>query len=685
MLAIDTAYGQQFDLDGSPLTAGYIYIGEPNLNPIEHPVPVFWDAAGDQPASQPIRTLNGYPVRSGTPALLYVEDAHSMVVQNSKKVQVVYLNDSRDLPSVQAMIRLNDLALPTGARDIGVDTEDNGAPDGSLQQRIHRDYVNVGDMGGTDPTGAVDNTTQVLAAIATGKLVRLDGFYRISTSLSAMLVGMVGDGPRKSGLICNGVHAITIPSNAGLDRRRLRLENFAIDSLSNSCDDRFAIYAPGVANGAAAVYNSGLYAGGLEIGRTGRMGGIAYLKDFFRVNMEDIGGTDVSWMIRLVGSVVQIKLRNITTNNDNATLAGVPTLVTAKYGISTETAIYSSGTMTAENVRAIDCSYVRGARGINHTAGLDVEFENFDCEADAYGAVLNAACAVRGGILAPGVGATAWVGISRGVSISNPDDMTIIEGVDINCLRSPSTPASSYGLDAGDGVSPVFGLIVRDLRVRGNAGALQSGIRARILSGDAEFYSNRIRHSVCLGIDMDIQSGRTLVAEDNIVAGGTISVSDAGDTTAGGRVINNVCTTLTQSFSNDNFTSYNPAVAGQPTRGASESKGTFAITLTGCTLPILGTARYVVQGRQVSLYVPGMTGTSNATTATLTGLPAAITPNRDQDIVSKAQDNGVNGLCNMRVKTTGVIELFFGTTFAGWTAAGAKGFGSAVTITFSLD
>lgn len=77
------------DTDGQPLENGYVWIGTVNLNPINNPIAVFWDAALTQPAGQPIRTLNGYPSNAGTPTRLYANSDYSIQVQN-KNGSVVY-------------------------------------------------------------------------------------------------------------------------------------------------------------------------------------------------------------------------------------------------------------------------------------------------------------------------------------------------------------------------------------------------------------------------------------------------------------------------------------------------------------------------------------------------------------------------------------------------------------------
>ena len=75
--------------DGLPLENGYIWIGAVNLSPQVNPIAVYWDAAQTIAAPQPIRTLNGYPVRNGTPARFYVTDDYSIQVLDSKG-SVVY-------------------------------------------------------------------------------------------------------------------------------------------------------------------------------------------------------------------------------------------------------------------------------------------------------------------------------------------------------------------------------------------------------------------------------------------------------------------------------------------------------------------------------------------------------------------------------------------------------------------
>lgn len=83
-LSIQPTYPIFTETNGLPLENGYIWIGAANLDPQGNPINVFWDAALTISAGQPIRTLNGYPSRNGTPARLYVNSDYSIRVQNSK-------------------------------------------------------------------------------------------------------------------------------------------------------------------------------------------------------------------------------------------------------------------------------------------------------------------------------------------------------------------------------------------------------------------------------------------------------------------------------------------------------------------------------------------------------------------------------------------------------------------------
>lgn len=106
MLPVETPFKVYTGRDGKPLDRAYVYFGVANQNPITAPVTVYWDAAGTQPALQPLRTENGYIMRAGTPANVFVAGAYSEIVQDSKRRQVFYSRTSNDYSIADAILAL---------------------------------------------------------------------------------------------------------------------------------------------------------------------------------------------------------------------------------------------------------------------------------------------------------------------------------------------------------------------------------------------------------------------------------------------------------------------------------------------------------------------------------------------------------------------------------------------------
>lgn len=114
------------DLDGTPLENGNLYIGTLNLNPETNPVAVYWDDARTLAATQPIRTLGGYPSNAGTPSNLYMESLDYSITVRDKNNKFVYsdldaaaaqrlvLIDASTLASIAAMTLLAKANLTDG-------------------------------------------------------------------------------------------------------------------------------------------------------------------------------------------------------------------------------------------------------------------------------------------------------------------------------------------------------------------------------------------------------------------------------------------------------------------------------------------------------------------------------------------------------------------------------------------
>ena len=107
MFPVGSPYPMFFDAAGKPLADGSLYFGTVNLNPETNPITVYWDLAGTQPAAQPVKTHNGYPVRNGTPAVIYSSVDFSMTARDKKGI-LVYTS-----PSVLAGMNYTAFNMPT--------------------------------------------------------------------------------------------------------------------------------------------------------------------------------------------------------------------------------------------------------------------------------------------------------------------------------------------------------------------------------------------------------------------------------------------------------------------------------------------------------------------------------------------------------------------------------------------
>lgn len=105
-------------------------------------------------------------------------------------------------------------------------------------------------------------------------------------------------------------------------------------------------------------------------------------------------------------------------------------------------------------------------------------------------------------------------------------------------------------------------------------------------------------------------------------------------------------------------------------------QASFPGTLTGVSGTVTGTINYVVNGETVMLEFPIIEGTSTTTAATITGMPAALWPRTDQEIIISTKDNGTVAIAKAIVSSsTGTITLHSNLTSATFTGSGTKGIG----------
>lgn len=119
------------------------------------------------------------------------------------------------------------------------------------------------------------------------------------------------------------------------------------------------------------------------------------------------------------------------------------------------------------------------------------------------------------------------------------------------------------------------------------------------------------------------------------------------------------------------------------TRTRTYESGAGNLTLTGCTTSPTGGYTYERNGRTVTLKILTVSGTSNTTAATLTGLPASIQPASNQWLYVPLFDNGAEVQGFAQVGASGTITLSKDIVSGSFTNTGTKGI-RATAITWQL-
>jgi hypothetical protein len=112
--------------------------------------------------------------------------------------------------------------------------------------------------------------------------------------------------------------------------------------------------------------------------------------------------------------------------------------------------------------------------------------------------------------------------------------------------------------------------------------------------------------------------------------------------------------------------------------------GSFTGTPTGMTTAPTATIKYEIapDGNTVTMGIPVFNGTSNASTATITGMPSAIAPTTGQNFTTFVVDSGTATTASILIAAAGVVIQFGkGAGFGpgGFTVTGAKTFPDIVT------
>jgi hypothetical protein len=199
----------------------------------------------------------------------------------------------------------------------------------------------------------------------------------------------------------------------------------------------------------------------------------------------------------------------------------------------------------------------------------------------------------------------------------------------------------------------------------------------KVLGGHSKAHGSNIRIPVSSGATTNVEIDQILVADADTGGNAGIFASGAGTCNLylGDRI----------RFSNNatNITSTVSGGGGTFLWGTTIPASSYTGTLTGIagTDPT-GTVQYSVNGDVVTLYIPSISGTSDTTAATLTGMPTVIRPKTAQTVFGLVTDNGTAAVSQMTIGTNGTITLYHGTS-ATFTSSGTKAVGPC-TVSYRL-
>jgi len=219
-LSIQVPFPVFQDRDGQPLDNGYIWIGEASLNPQTNPIVAYYDEALTIAAAQPLRTINGYVSRAGSPAKIYIDGVDfSILVQDSKGLMVYGFAEGTGISPDACGVIYNPPF--TGAVPTPVCVK--------LAETISVcDFGAVGD-GVTDDVPAINAAIAYANSIGGAAVFFPEGVYRVKTSIQYLSsVDLIGDSMTNCTLLwypdSNLTGVILNLSNQNLNRSRF--ENF---------------------------------------------------------------------------------------------------------------------------------------------------------------------------------------------------------------------------------------------------------------------------------------------------------------------------------------------------------------------------------------------------------------------------------------------------------------------------
>lgn len=272
----------------------------------------------------------------------------------------------------------------------------------------------------------------------------------------------------------------------------------------------------------------------------------------------------------------------------------------------------------------------------------------------------------------------------------------VAAGLTSNSFRVSAAPggAAINTSSAGSGVHTGYAIGTGGIILRAT---LDDEIGYGLVSLDGCWFELNKGYSVdcepTSGLNLTLQNGKIVSSEEgrairvpqaknfnllrNLVVGNTSAVV-VGSLVDKFHVEDSLLDVLTDSSVFPTYINSSTAVADL----VSGKMGSFTATLTGCTTSPTGSVSWTKQGRNVTLNIPSISGTSNTTAATLTGMPAELWPTVARNFICPTTDNGAEKFSFNSVLNTGVINL--GNALSSvFTNVGTKGV-SGITIDYTI-
>lgn len=735
VLAVENPLTQYPDLDGSPLDGGYVYYGVSGQNAETHPITVYWDAAGTQPAAQPIRTTRGFPMRFGVPARIYSSVDYSITIRDKRGRLVLSAPSSATFANfVSLQADIDAFSAPGGSSLIGFIGAGAGAISRFVQDKL-RETVSILDYGappdGTTPNDAALSAALTYAATCKGrvKLPAQASPYVFSSSKTIPAgVSVIGDG-QGTQVKFTGSDGFVFAEDAasyetvGMSRRIANLQVFGSDTTTS-------LYRAFVIDFSAA---SGKRVTGVVFDNvtTKDWGTSWYLRGAWNCDWRHCKSLNSQYGWYFYGQNVKNSIVASYAQTYGRSVAGT-------WGISFQ----STAGESTQSTQILASQLYYHDVGIKAALAFETQIIGNDItECQSIGVDITT---VLGGMFLqdnwietnPTVAAQTWGVKIEPLAVPNYSQVHVTHNR-IICQKpytgsvGVSTQSAQYGATVVDNEITGFDIGVKNIssasvRVRDNVVDILTSVYS---SASAAIYVDSLSSDCSVGPNAIIKgnanthpdqyqtctftsgSANIVVPDSSKLPVGTpvqFVATVAGFwtgvqyyiLTSAANVITLGATPTSSAFlasastTGTLFASPDPVdfSSGTPPGLSLHASGGFHGVLTGFASSPGGPVYWSASGKEVSLTMDPSgvwSATSNATTMTLTGLPSLLAPQRQVDPMVPVLNNGTWGIGLAAITTSGTVS-FFG-PFAGGasivpalTNTGTKGINPATPISYQL-